>query len=81
MEVWIVLHGCKTFRVDSKATTLAHELSDDIDGLFGHDGVELHQLVVPQPFHDLSLLQESLRGHGPWLQSLHCHLGGAVPHA
>lgn len=60
---------------------MAHELSDDVDGLLRHDGVQLHQLVVPEPLHDLSLLQEGLGGHGSWLQSLHRYLGGAVPHA
>lgn len=62
-------------------STLAHELSDNVDGLLRHDGIELHQLVVPEPLHDLSLLQERLGGHGSWLQSLHRYLGGAVPHA
>lgn len=62
-------------------STFAHELGDDVDGLLRHDGVELHQLVVPESLHDLSLLQESLGGHGSRLQSLHCYLGGAVPHA
>lgn len=61
--------------------TLAHELSDNVDGLLRHDSVELHQLVMAKSLHDLSFLQEGLRGHGSWLQSLHCYLGGAVPHA
>lgn len=59
--------------------TLAHVLSDDVDGLLRHHGVELHQLVMPQFLHDLSLLQEGLGGHGPRLQSFHCHLGRAIP--
>lgn len=61
--------------------TLAHELGDNVNGLLRHDGVELHQLVMTESLHDLSLLQEGLRGHGSWLQSLHRYLGGAVPHA
>lgn len=65
----------------NRCDTLAHELSDNVDGLLGHNSIELHQLVVAEPLHDLGLLQESLRGHGPWLQSLHRYLGGTVPHA
>ncbi len=61
--------------------TLAHELGDNVYGLLRHHGIELHQLVVAESLHDLSLLQEGLRGHGSWLQSLHRYLGGTVPHA
>lgn len=61
--------------------TLAHELSDNVNGLLRHNGVELHQLVMTESLHDLSLLQKGLGGHGSWLQSLHRYLGGAVPHA
>jgi len=63
------------------ASTFAHVLRDDVDGFFGHHGVELHQLIVSKLLHDLSLLQEGLRGHGAGLQGLHRHLGGAVPRA
>lgn len=59
--------------------TFAHVLSDDVNGLLRHHGIELHQLVVAEFLHDLSLLQEGLRGHGARLQSLHCHLSCAVP--
>lgn len=61
--------------------TLAHELSDNVNGLLRHNGVELNQLVMTESLHDLSLLQKGLGGHGSWLQSLHRYLGGAVPHA
>lgn len=89
-----LISECSVFRVTEVFTyrisqtwqsaqphTLAHELSDNVDGFLRHDCVELHQLVVAKSLHDLSLLQEGLRGHGSWLQSLHCYLGGAVPHA
>lgn len=65
----------------TQPNTLAHELCDNVDGLLRHDSVELHQLVMAESLHDLSLLQEGLGGHGSWLQSLHRYLGGAVPHA
>ena len=63
------------------APTLVHVLSDDIDGLFGHHGVQLHQLVVPELLHDLSFFQEGLGRHGAGLQSLDSYLSGAVPRA
>lgn len=63
------------------AFTFAHVLGDDIDGLLGHHGVQLHQLVVSELLHDLSLLQEGLGRHGARLQRLDRHLGGAVPRA
>lgn len=59
--------------------TFAHVLCDDVNRLLGDHGIELHQLVVPEFLHDLSLLQEGLWGHGARLQSLHCHFGGAIP--
>lgn len=61
------------------SSTLAHVLCDDVNGLLRHHGVELHQLVVAEFLHNLSLLQEGFGGHGTGLQSLHRHLGGAVP--
>lgn len=89
-----LISECSVFRVTEVSTyrmsqawqftqpdTLAHELSDNVDGFLRHDSIELHQLVVAKSLHDLSLLQEGLWGHGSWLQSLHCYLGGAVPHA
>ena len=36
-------------------STFAHVLCDDVDGFFRHHGVELHQLIVPELLHDLSL--------------------------
>lgn len=61
--------------------TFAHVLCDDINGFFGHHGVELHQLVMSELLHDLSLLQEGLWRHCARLQSLHRHFGGSVPRA
>ena len=61
--------------------TFAHVFGDDVDGLLGHHGVQLHQLVVAELLHDLGLLQEGLGGHGARLQGLHSHLGGPVPGA
>lgn len=61
------------------SSTFAHVFCDDVNGLLRHHGVELHQLVVAEFLHDLSLLQEGLGGHGARLQSLHRHLSGAVP--
>lgn len=63
------------------AFTFAHVLSDDIDGLLGHHCVQLHQLVVSELLHDLSLLQEGLGRHGARFQRLDRHLRGAVPRA
>lgn len=42
------------------ASTFAHVLSDDIDGFFRHHSVELHQFVMSELLHDLSLLEEGL---------------------
>lgn len=47
--------------------TLSHVLCDDVDRFLGHHGVQLNQLFVSQFLHDLSLLEESLRGHGAGL--------------
>lgn len=63
------------------AFTFAHVLGDDIDGLLGHHSVQLHQLIVSELLHDLSLLQEGLRRHGARFQRLYRHLCGAVPRA
>ena len=60
-------------------STFAHVLCDDVNGLLGHHGVKLHQLIVAEFLHDLSLLQEGLRGHGARLQCLHRHFSGAIP--
>lgn len=63
----------------SSALTFGHVLRDDVYGLLRHHGVQRHQLVVSQPLHDLRLLEERFRRHGPRLQRLDGHLGGAVP--
>lgn len=50
-----------------KQAAVLHKLCDDVDGLLhGADGVQLDQLGMPQPLHDLSLSQEVLRIHGTW---------------
>lgn len=61
------------------SSTFAHVLCDDVNGLLRNHSVKLHQLVVAEFLHDLSLFQEGLRGHGARLQSLHCHFSGAIP--
>lgn len=79
--------GCSSMCVCSECTvcnihihaTFAHVLCHDVDGLLWHHGVQLHQLVVPQLLHDLSLFQEGLWRHSPGLQGLHSHLSGAIP--
>ena len=38
--------------------TFIHVLGDDVDGLFGHHGIQLDQFVVLQLLHDLCLLKE-----------------------
>lgn len=43
--------------------TLSHVLCDDVDRFLGHHGVQLNQLFVSQFLHDLSFLEEGLRGH------------------
>lgn len=60
-------------------STFAHVLCDDVNGLLRHNSVKLHQLIMTEFLHDLSLLQEGLWGHRARLQSLHCHLSGAIP--
>ncbi len=56
--------GCLTLEVLQQAAVL-HQLRDDVDGLLhGADSVQLNELVMPQPFHYLSLSQEVLRVHG-----------------
>lgn len=53
-----------TLEVLQQAAVL-HQLCDDVDGLLqGADGVQLDQLEVPQPLHDLSLPQKVLSVHG-----------------
>lgn len=53
-----------TLEVVQQAAVL-HQLSDDVDGLLhGAHSVQLDQLGMPQPLHDLSLSQEVLRVHG-----------------
>lgn len=61
--------------------TLAHILSDNINGFFRHHSVELHQLLVSQFLHDLSLLQEGFRRHGARFQRLDGHSRRPVPRA
>lgn len=56
---------CVCVCVDS--STFAHVLCDDVNGLLGHHGVQLHQLIVTEFLHNLSLLQEGLWGHGAGL--------------
>ena len=63
----------------SPGVTLAHVLGDDVDGLLGHHGVQLHQLLVPQLLHHLRLHEEGLGGHGARLQGLDGHARRAVP--
>lgn len=59
--------------------TLPHVLGDDVDRLLRHHRVELDQLLVPQLLHDLSFLEERLRGHGAGLQRLDRHARCPVP--
>ena len=73
---------CLLMRSVSKclcSSTFAHVLCDDVNGLLRNHSVKLHQLVVAEFLHDLSLLQEGLRGHGARLKSLHCYFSGAIP--
>lgn len=54
------IHECTDAYIKA-APTFAHVLCDYIDGLLGHHGVQLHQLIVSELLHDLSFLQEGLR--------------------
>ena len=74
---------CPVARTPTRALpaslTLAHVLRDNVDGLFGHHGVQLHEFFMPQFLHNLGLLQEGLRRHRTRLQGFDGHPGGAVP--
>lgn len=59
-------------------STFGHELRDDINGLLCDHGMQLHQLVMLQSFHQVGLCQEGLHRHAPWLHGLHGHLGVLV---
>lgn len=74
-----MLHAHAQVSFSLRASTFAHVLCDNVNGLFRHHGVKLHQLVMVELLHDLSLLQERLWGHGTRPQGLHRHLCGAIP--
>lgn len=58
--------GHLTLEVLQQAAVL-HQLCDNVDWLLhGAYSIQLDQLWVPQPLHDLSLSQEVLRIHGTW---------------
>lgn len=61
------------------ALTFGHVLRDDVDRLLRHHSVKLHQFLMPELLHDLSLLEKSFRGHGSWFQSLYGHACCAIP--
>lgn len=55
---------CLTLKVLQQAA-ICHQLCDYVDGILqGANGIQLNQLGVPQPLHDLSLSQEVLCVHG-----------------
>ena len=59
---------------------LGHEFGDDHERLLLRaDGIELHQLGVPQLLHDVRLLEEGRGLHGARLEGLDGHGRGAVP--
>lgn len=58
--------------------TFGHELCDDVDGLLCDHGMQLHQLVVLQSFHQVGFCQERVHRHAPGLHRLHGHLGVLV---
>lgn len=54
-------------------TTSGHVLGHDVDGLLRDYGVETDQPLMLESFHQVSLAQEGLWGHGSLLQGLDGH--------
>lgn len=61
--------------------TFGHVLCDNIDGFLRHHCIQRHQFVMPELLHNLSLLEEGLRRHGPRLQRLYGYLSCTIPRA
>jgi hypothetical protein len=61
---------------------VGHELGDDVDRLLGGaHGVQLDQVLVTEPLHDLGLDEEVLRVHRAGFEGLDRHFGGVLPQA
>lgn len=55
-------------------TTSGQVLGHDVDGLLCDYGIETDQPLMLESFHQVSLAQEGLWGHGSLLQGLDGHL-------